>query len=184
MKERLRDKTRDELTLALNALSIKATLAERERPEEKIQNAWSNRSQGIIDVQEGPIRWINCLKHDGSQYSPPQWWTVFGLPDERPFSEQRAVKIKTVRSKSFPLFGKVVDVTWQGEDYATRLISVLANDPAIKSFVKKTGDVEIESHAGEFQGWSVQVNGKFKAKQQDWDIVQRIAERLLSCPQP
>ena len=184
MKERLRDKTRDELTLALNALSIKATLAERERPEEKIQNAWSNRSQGIIDVQEGPIRWINCLKHDGSQYSPPQWWTVFGLPDERPFSEQRAVKIKTVRSKSFPLFGKVVDVTWQGEDYATRLISVLANDPAIKSFVKKTGDVEIESHAGEFQGWSVQVYGKFAARQQDWDMVQKIADRLLSSPQP
>ncbi len=184
MKERLRDKTRDELTLALHALGIDATMAERERPEEKIQNAWTNRSQGIIDVQEGPIRWVNCLKQDGSQYSPPQWWTVFGIPDERLFTEQRAVKIKTARSKSFPLFGKVVNVTWKGEDHATRLISVLANDPAVKSFVKKTGDVEIESHAREFQGWSVQVNGKFKATQQRWDTVQRIAERLLSCPQP
>ena len=184
MKERLRDKTRDELTLALNALSIHAAMAERGRPEEKIQNAWTNRSQGIIDVQEGSIRWVNCLKQDGSQYSPPQWWTVFGIPDERSFSEQRAVKIKTVRSKSFPLFGKVVDVTWKGEDYATRLISVLANDPAIKSFVKNTGDVEIESHAEGFQGWIVQVYGKFAARQQDWDMVQRIAERLLSCPQP
>ena len=184
MKERLRDKTRDELTLALNALGIKATMAERERPEEKIQNAWTNRSQGIIDVQEGPIRWVNCLKQDGSQYSPPQWWTVFGIPDERLFMEQRAVKIKTARSKSFPLFGKVVNVTWKGEDRATRLISVLANDPAVKSFVKKTGDVEIESHAGEFHGWSVQVNGKFSPTQQNWDIVRRIAEHLLSCPQP
>ena len=89
MKERLRDKTRDELTLALNALGIKChAMAERERPEEKIQDTWMNRSQGIIDVQEGPIRWVNCLKRDGSQYSPPQWWTVFGIPDERPFSEQ------------------------------------------------------------------------------------------------
>ena len=184
MKERLRDKTRDELTLALNALGIKATMAERGRPGEKIQDTWMNRSQGIIDVPAGPIRWVNCLKQDGSQYSPPQWWTVFGVPDKRLFTEQRAVKIKTARSKSFPLFGKVVDVTWQGEDHATRLISVLANDPAVKSFVKKTGDVEIESHAGEFQGWSVQVNGKFKVKQQRWDTVQRIAERLLSCPQP
>ncbi len=32
MKERLRDKTRDELTLALNALGIEATMAERGRP--------------------------------------------------------------------------------------------------------------------------------------------------------
>ena len=184
MKERLRDKTRDELTLALNALSIHAAMAERGRPEEKIQDTWMNRSQGIIDVLEGPIRWINCLKHDGSQYIPPQWWTVFGIPDKRRFSEQRAVKIKTVRSKSFPLFGKVVNVSWKGEDHATRLISDLTNDPAVKSFVKKTGDVEIESHAEGFQGWTVQVNGKFSPTQQNWDIVQKIAERLLSCPQP
>ena len=164
MKERLRDKTRDELTLALHALGIDATMAERERPEEKFQNAWTNRSQGIIDVQEGPIRWVNCLKQDGSQYSPPQWWTVFGIPDERLFTEQRAVKIKTVRSKSFPLFGKVVNVTWKGEDRATRLISDLANDPAVKSFVKNTGDVEIECHAGGVSGmdragqWQVLTN--------------------------
>ncbi len=184
MKERFRDKTRDELTLALNELGIDATMAERGRPEEDIQDTWMNRSQGIIDLAAGPIRWLNCLKQDGSQYSPPQWWTVFGIPDERPFSDQRLVKIETVRAKSFPLFGKVVDVTWKGEDHATRLISVLANDPAVKSFVKSTGDVEIESHTGEFQGWSVQVSGRFKVAQQQWDTVQRIAERLLSCPQP
>lgn len=184
MKERLRDKTRDELTLALNELGIAATMAERGRPEEKILDRWMNRSQGVIDLPSGPIRWINCLKQDGSQYSPPQWWAVFGIPDERRFSEQRAVKIKTVRRKSFPLFGKVVDVTWRGDDHATRLLSAFANDPAVKFFVKRTGDMEIESHAGEFQGWTVQVSGKFKPNQQDWDIVLRIAERLLSCPQP
>jgi len=184
MKERLRDKTRDELTLALNELGIAATMAERGRPEEKFQDDFWNRSQGIIDVPTGSVRWVNCLKQDGSQYSPPQWWAVFGIPDERRFSEQRAVKIKTVRKKSIPLFGKVVDVTWQGEDHASRLLSAFANDPVVKSFVKKTGDMEIESHAGEFQGWTVQVSGKFKATQQDWDIVLRIAERLLSCPQP
>ena len=184
MKERLRDKTRDELARALNELGIAATMAERGRPEEKILDTWSNRSQGVIDLPSGPIRWINCLKQDGSQYSPPQWWAVFGIPDERRFSEQRAVKIKTVRRKSFPLFGKVVDVEWQGEDHATRLLSAFANDPAVKSFVKKTGDMEIESHAGEFQGWTVQISGKFKASQQAWDVVVRVAERLLACSQP
>ena len=94
------------------------------------------------------------------------------------------MKIKTVRNKSFPLFGRVVDVSWKGEDHATRLLSVLTNDPPVKSFVKKTGDVEIESHAGEFQGWTVQVNGKFSPTQQNWDIVRRIADRLLLSPQP
>ncbi len=184
MKERWRDKTRDELTLALNQLGIEAKMAERERPEEKIQDRWMNRSLGIIDLPEGPVRWINCLKQDGSQYSPPQWWTVFGIPDERTFSAQRAVKLKTERKKSFPLFGKVVDVTWQGEDYASRLLSAFANDPVVKSFVKNTGDVEIESRTEGIQGWIVQVNGKLKATRQDWDVVLRIADRLLTCPQP
>lgn len=184
MKERLRDKTRDEITRALNELGIAATMAERGRPEEKIEDGWWNRSQGIIDLPAGPIRWINCLKQDGSQYSPPQWWAVLGIPDERTFSDQQLVKIKTVRKKSIPLFGKVVDVTWQGEDRASRLLSAFANDPVVKAFVKKTGDVEIKSHAGEFQGWTVQISGKFKATQQDWDLALRIAERLLTCPQP
>ena len=162
MKERFRDKTRDELTLALNELGVTATMAERGRPEEKILDTWMNRSQGIIDLPAGPIRWINCLKQDGSQYSPPQWWTVLGIPNERTFSEDRAVKIKTVRKKSFPLFGKVVDVEWKGADHATRLINVFANDPAVKSFVKHHGNVEIQSHAKKFQGWTVQLTGKFK----------------------
>ena len=184
MKERFRDKTRDELTLALNELGVTATMAERGRPEEKILDTWVNRSQGVIDLPAGPVRWINCLKQDGSQYSPPRWWAVFGIPDDRTFSEQRAVKIKTVRRKSFPLFGKVVGVEWQGEDYASRLLSVFANDPGVKSFVKRTGDIEIESHAGDFQGWTVQVQGKFKVTQQDWDVVQKMVDHLLSCPQP
>ena len=184
MKERLRDKTRDELTLALNELGIAATMAERGRPEEKILDTWTNRSQGIIDLPTGPVRWINCLKQDGSQYSPPQWWAVYGIPDERVFSDDRTVKIKTVRKKSFPLFGKIVDVEWQGEDHASRLMGVFANDPAAKSLAQRTGDIQIASHAGEFQGWTVQLSGKFKPTRQDWDIVLRIAERLLSCPQP
>lgn len=184
MKERFRDKTRDELTLALNELGIAATMAERGRSEEEILDRWMNRSQGVIALPAGPIRWINCLKQDGSQYSPPQWWTVFGIPDVRAFSGHRAVKFKTARKKSFPLFGKVVDVAWQGEDHATRLLSVFANDPAVKSFVKRTGDVVVESHSEGFQGWTVQVSGKFKASQQDWDIVLRIAGCLLSCPRP
>ena len=184
MKERLRDKTRDELALALNELGVEATLAERGRSVEKILDTWWNRSQGIIVLSSGPIRWINCLKQDGSQYSPPQWWAVFGIPDERTFSEQRAVKIKTVRRKSFPLFGKVVDVEWKGEDHASRLLSAFANDPAVKSFVKRHGNVEIRSHAEEFQGWTIQLTGKFKVRQQDWDVVQKMVEHLLSCPQP
>ena len=96
MKEKLRDKTRDDLAHALNSL-------------------------GVIDLPEGPIRWINILKRDRSKNSPPKWWINLCIPDERPVLIHKEVKVRTVRKKSFPLFGKVVDVAWKGEDYGTGL---------------------------------------------------------------
>ncbi len=57
MKEALRDKTRDNLAYALNLLGVRAELAERDRAEERIHSSW-RRSLGIIDILEGPIKWI------------------------------------------------------------------------------------------------------------------------------
>ena len=76
MKEKLRDKTRDKLVHSLNALGVGATMAERGRPEERIRKSWGKRSLGVIDIPQGPIRCINIVRQDGSQYSPPQWWLV------------------------------------------------------------------------------------------------------------
>ena len=70
MKEKLRDKTRDNLTNALNSLGVKAEMAERKRAEEKVHNAWWNRSLGVIDLPEGPVRWINVIKKDRSKRQP------------------------------------------------------------------------------------------------------------------
>ena len=121
MREKLRDKTRDDLAHALNSLGVRAEMAERGRVEEKINNSWINRSLGVIDLPEGPIRWINILKRDRSKNSPPKWWINLCIPDERPVLIHKEVKVRTVRKKSFPLFGKVVDVAWKGEDYGTGL---------------------------------------------------------------
>jgi len=100
MKEIFRDKSRDELAQNLNSLGIRADLAERGRTEEKVENSWYQRSLGIIDVPEGLVRWINILKKDGSKNSPPRWWVILCIPDERPLSNHKAVDIKTIRKKS------------------------------------------------------------------------------------
>ena len=59
MKEKMRDKSRDELANILNLVGVKAKMAERGRVEEKIEDSWYQRPLGIIDIPEGPIRWIN-----------------------------------------------------------------------------------------------------------------------------
>ena len=150
MKNVFRDKTRDNLARNLNSLGIRAELAERGRAEEQVENSWYQRSLGIIDISEGLATWINILKKDGSKNSPPRWWVIIGIPDERPLSNHKAVDIKTIRKKTFPLFGKVVDVTWKGEDHHTGLAEVLSNDEAVKNLAKRIGNLTIHSYAKDF----------------------------------
>ena len=42
-------------------------MAERGREEEKVHNAWWNRSLGVIDLPEGPIKFVNVIKKDQSK---------------------------------------------------------------------------------------------------------------------
>jgi hypothetical protein len=180
MREIFRDKSRDELAGNLNSLGIRADLAQRGRAEEKIENSWYQRSLGIIDIPEGLVRWINTLKKDASRNSPPLWWVVLCIPDERPVPNYKAVDIKTIRKKTFPLFGKVVDVTWKGDDHHTGLAEVLSSDEAVKSLAKKIGNLTIHSYDKEFQGWTLQVDRRFAPTNQDWATIQKIADHILS----
>jgi hypothetical protein len=182
MKEIFRDKSRDELAQNLNSLGIKAVLGERGRVEEKIENSWYQRSLGIIEIPEGLVRWINILKKDASKNSPPQWWVILCIPDERPVPDHHVVDIKTLRRKAFPLLGKVVDVTWKGDDRHTGLAEVLSNDEAVRNLAKKIGNLVVRSYAEEFQGWTLQVDRRFESTDQDWATIQKIANYILSSP--
>jgi len=180
MRELLRSKTRDKLAQNLGSLDVTTILAERGRVEEKIENSWYQRSLGIIDIPEGLVRWISILKKDGSKNSPPRWWVVLGIPDERPVPKHQAVDIKAVRKKTFPLFGEIVDVAWKGNDSGTGLVDVLSNDKEVNNLAKNTGNLTIHSYAKEFQGWTLQVDRRFKPTSQDWTAVQKIADYILS----
>ena len=111
MKDRFRDKTRDQLLDTLNLIGVKAKMTERKgvnlgntvsisKDLEKIENSWYQRSLGLIEVSEGPIKWINVLKKDGSDKSPPRWWIVMGVEDTRVLSTSRKIQIKTIRNFS------------------------------------------------------------------------------------
>jgi hypothetical protein len=182
MKETFRDKSRDELAGSLKSLDIRADLAERGRVEEKIENSWYQRSLGIIDVPEGLVRWINILKRDAGKNSPPLWWIVLCIPDKRPVPDHHVVDIKTIRKKSFPLVGKVVDVVWEGDDHHTRLAEVLSNDETVKDLAKKIGNLVVRNYAKEFEGWTLQVDRRFEPTNQDWATIQKIAGYVLSSP--
>ena len=182
LKERLRDKYRDDLAYALNSAGVKAEMAERGRAEEKTENSWYQRSLGVIDISGGPIKWINILKKDGSKNSPPKWWVVLGIPDDKLVSARQETKIKTVRRKNFPLFGKVVDVVWKGSEGGTGLVNKLSADVPTKTLAKGIGNLEIKSQTNGFQGWTFTVDRRFNPTNKDWETIEIIADYILSSP--
>ena len=183
LKEKLRDKTRDELTWYLNDWAgVTADMGERGRTEEKIDNSWYQRSLGVIDIADGPVKWINILKRDRSKDSPPKWWAVMGIPCDFDGSTNQKIRIKTVRKKSFPLFGNVVDVTWKGDDGVSGLINTLSSDPSIKELSEKIGNLEIKSQSNGFQGWTLISDKKFLPAKEDWATIESIANYILSAP--
>ena len=182
MKEKFRDKSRDELTHVLNSIGIKAEIAERDRAEEKVEDSWYQRSLGVIDIPEGAIRWINVLKQDGGKNNPPKWWLVMGIPFDGAGATGQKISIKTVRKKSFPLFGKVVDVTWKGDDGVSGLINTLSEDTATKELSKKIGNLAIKSQLERFRGWTLTSDKIFNPTSQDWKVIQSIANYILSAP--
>ena len=189
--ERWRDKTRDNLANALNSIGVRAEMAERDRPEEGICKRTFTRSIGVVDIADGPYRWVNVVKQDGNQYSPTRWWTVFCLPDEernvapqdlREIDNRQFVNIKTSREKSFPLFGRVTAVSWEGDDHGTGLLDTLSGDAVVTLLAKKVGCLEVAGYDKEFQGWTVQVDTGLRPKRQDWEALLRIAGYLLPSP--
>ena len=192
MKDRFRDKTRDQLVGNLNLIGVKAKMTDRKdvSPErssiskrlEKTENSWYQRSLGMIEVIEGPIKWINVLKKDGGDKSPPRWWIVLGVTVNRVLSTSRKIQLKTVRKKNFPIFGKVVDVSWQGSDKDTNLAYRLSENEATKSLATRVGNIEIKIQTKEFKGWTITVDRKFNPTIEDWETFQTIANYLLSAP--
>ena len=185
LRKRFRDRARDNLTAHLISLGIPASMAERNRTEEKVSRLWIfKRSLGLIDISVGPIKSINVLKKNRDRNSPPKWWFVFLVPAEIPISRDHTFKIKTVRRKTFPLFGKVIDVYWKGNDRGTELIDVLSQDEHVDKLVSTFGDLSVRSHKkGGFNGWVIEFSTwrphKFELDIDDWQTLSAIATRLL-----
>lgn len=184
MFELLRDKARDDLAGNLISLGINATLADRGQLEESMWEGWRRPgagSLGLINISDGLISWMNVVRvKRRDRHSPPIYRVVLGVPDERVSSNEDKIKIKTVRKKTFPIFGRIIDVIWVGQDDHLGLIKTLAEDNSIRSLAKKIGNLEVVTHPNEYRGWTLQVDRLFKLTNLDWQVIQTIAGYLLS----
>jgi len=176
MREKLRDKTRDDLADHLNEIGVKATLSERQRPEEAIGKRWWKRTLGIIDIAEGPITFINVIKKDRSKDSPPKWWIFLCIPQDKQLPKSRSVNIRTKRRKSFPIFGSVVGVEWKGKDRGSGLAKKLSDDQETDNLAADIGNIRLQTLHDEFSGWAIEIDRKIKPTKEQWASLEKIAE--------
>ena len=185
-REKLRDKSRDDMVQRLNATGVKATTAERGRSEENIRSGRFHRSLGLIDIEEDVINWINVVRiKSRDKNGPSRYRTVFAIPDATIPLEHEALRVTTVRKKSFPIFGKVVGIHWKSEEKLNPLVELFAKDEEVEALVTEVGDVQIHTHPGIFQGWTIEiltVGSVFEPHKVHWNVIHKIADYLISSP--
>ena len=194
MREWLRDKTRDTIAASLEAAGIQAEMVDRDlrRHEEKLRTSHllgKHSSLGLIDIRtESPISWINVVRTKrADKHGPARYRVVFGIPDQNIPMNHKQLKLKTVRKKTFPLFGKVVDVSWRGEAHTLPLAKTLSEDEEIDKAVVDLGDMAMFTHPNQFQGWTIEINKIFSPHPpavtiDRWEAIKNIANYLLASP--
>ncbi len=184
MLNRLQDQTRNVLTRDLDALGIKAEMGARARKEEKLRSGsrWLFQSSlGVIDIAGGLVRWINVVRlKKRDKNGPPRYRVVFGVPDNNLPEKHHPLKLSTVRKKAFPFLGKVIDIDWKGDSALLPLITDFSNDSTVDQFVKEVGNLQVRTHPGRFQGFTVEIDRKFRPTLEHWGAIQKIAEYLLA----
>ena len=65
------------------------------------------------------------------------------VPDPKVYPEFPKVTIRTVRVKGFPLFGKVIDLRWEGEDFGLGIIDHLNSDISIRGSLMNSYDLKV-----------------------------------------
>ena len=155
MLEKIRDKARDNLYNNLIDLGVQCEMSKRGIRADKLQNPWHRKSLGVIKINsESPIEFINIIKRDRSKDTPPKWWYYFAVPDESVQSDPNQIKVRSIRKKTFPIFGKVKSIEWKHNNYSENLANEFTRDTDINSLAMDIGNVKVESINKNFSGYT------------------------------
>ena len=148
-----------------------------------------NPSVGVIDIKEGPIRWINVVRGQ-APYGGPFGSEYCGVPDSKITPGFPKVHIKAVPLRNFPIFGKTVGWEWKGQDFGLGVITALNEDNSLQRTVMKmqalsNTPVAISVHVN-LRSWVIK--GYFftttLATLELWHFCQTIACQLLATDSP
>jgi len=184
-------RTLHKVYVGLRAIGLDARKLERGRLEEDIARG-SQKSLGLIEIQGRSIRLVNVLKAEtsGGSNNPGSvdYSNVYLVPD--PVMGLQKLKLKSVRVRSVPVVGRVVDLHWKG-NFKGNHISRLGQDVSLnQTLIRLKEDIEICSHP-DHGCWSIlssrSSTGNFPwvffghpaPSREQWDCYETIASHLL-----
>lgn len=174
IKGKVQDKTRDAVCKSLLKLGLDVRPARRGRAEEKTGEG----SLGLIDIPGETVEWANVRRVTTSG-SGVSYRTDFGVPDPKLSPDFPDVRIRSVYKKTFPMFGRVIDLHWKGEDFGLGIISRLNSDSSIKEPILSGTGVIIRSH-GRYGCWTISTDTLTIPSPALWSCYRTVALHLLA----
>lgn len=212
----LSDHAREDLHSVLQGIGVKARMAERGRVEEEITfnrgrgrtfrvlglplaGGWAakGRSQGVIEIGEGPIRWVNVRRYETEAADSNGlliWHSYeYGVPNVKITPDFPPVHLKLALCRKPPVLGPVVAVKWRGKDFGLGIVELLHQDVSIANTVIAAHrgravfgiDIKIDTHfeidADPRHGWILTARADAPSVEL-WKSYESIAHHLLALP--
>jgi hypothetical protein len=172
------DNTRGELCDALCAIGVRAVMAEGDPPQKSTAGPFGLYSLGLINIGEGPIRWVNIAR-DYDLFADDwggRYMIEYGVPDPRDLLD---IRLQSVRDRTLPLLGRSTGVHWQGKDQGLRLIARLNGASVADALMDAKLDLTIQS-LPTHGCWVIAQNGRAAPAAELWSCYQTIAGHLLA----
>ncbi|MBI2830447.1 MAG: hypothetical protein HYX81_04730 [Chloroflexi bacterium] len=162
----------EQLYAELRALGVQAKWTEHIPPGDKFR---------VLDISGSPVGWVS-VKIPASGDDPIT--VEFGIPDSRRLPP---IEVQSKWKQTFPIFGRISDVHWEGDDGSTGIVQRLTSDDTIKTSIMYSCEVTVQSRP-EHECWLIVQkrlswnSPLYKAHQ--WRCYEKIAEILLATTIP
>ena len=191
---------REWISADLSALGLSTRTMERGSKLEELGREYvpgsrdKGSSLGLLEIQRGPIRWLNILEHiygSSLHHQRAAYLNVYLVPD-RDIVKKRCKKVESSQVRSKRFFGRVVGIRWKGECVeGGDLIERLNSDLQLNSLLVGLGEQLVISQELDF--WVIKPKHPYvepwlprqssfwgrQMSQRQWDCYSAIAQQLL-----